>query len=211
MADMRRDAGPRTIFSVFLGLMLTAFVGVGIYTFYPPPGRDDTRRHELTASEAEIRKMRPSDDLTADERARLAAIERERLALDAAQAEAWKPWGRRTSMIIIAFATLVMAVSLVRLDPVISNGLLLGGVFTMLYGVGWIAATDTSITRFLVITAALAITLGLGYLRFVRRAVPIAAAAGPAAEGLSQIEERVRLLEGRMNEAARALRSAPEP
>ena len=44
MADLKRDAGPRTIFSVFLGLMLTAFVGVGIYTFYPPPGRDDAQR-----------------------------------------------------------------------------------------------------------------------------------------------------------------------
>lgn len=210
MADMKRDAGPRTIFSVFLGLMLMAFVGVGIYTFYPPPERDDTRRHELTARESQVRQLRPSDELTADEREQLGAIERERLALDAAQAEAWKPWGRRTSMIVIAFATLVMAVSLVRVDPVISNGLLLGGVFTMLYGVGWIAATDTSITRFLVITAALAITLGLGYLRFVRRAVHAVPGVAAASEGLSEIEERVRQLEVRMNDAARALRSAPD-
>jgi hypothetical protein len=209
MADTKRDAGPRTIFSVFLGLMLTAFVGVGIYTFYPPPGHDDTRRHELTARESQVRQLRPSDDLTANEREQLAAIERERRALDAAQAEAWKPWGRRTSMIIILFATLVMAVSLARVDPVISNGLLLGGVFTMLYGVGWIAATDTSITRFLVITAALVITLGLGYLRFVRRASHPETGGAPLGDGLSQIEERVRLLETRMNDAARALGSPP--
>ena len=210
MADLKRDAGPRTIFSVFLGLMLTAFVGVGIYTFYPPPGRDDARRHELTARESGIRKVRSTGDLTAEEREQLAAIERERLSLDAAQAEARKPWGRRTSMIIIAFATLVMAVSLVRLDAVISNGLLLGGVFTMVYGVGWIAATDTSITRFLVISVALAITLGLGYLRFVRRGTHPATAEAPSGESLSQIEERVRRLETRINDAAKALRSAPE-
>ena len=121
-----------------------------------------------------------------------------------------KPWGRSTSVILIVFATLVLAVSLVRADqlPVISNGLLLGGVFTMLYGVGWIVATDTSITRFLVITAALVITLGLGYVRFVRRGTtsPVAAGSGiPESEGLADIERRVRDLEERMNEAAHAL------
>ncbi len=144
MADMKRDAGLRTIFSFFLGLVLTAFVGGS------------------------------------------------------------------TSVILIVFATLTMAVSLVRADqlPVISNGLLLGGLFTMLYGVGWIVATDTSIARFFVMTAALAITLGLGYVRFVRRETtsPVAAeSAIPESEGLAEIERRVRALEERVNEAAHAL------
>lgn len=118
--------------------------------------------------------------------------------------------GRSTSVSLVAFATLAMAVSLVRADqlPVISGGLPLGGVFPMLYGVGWIVATDTSMTRFLVMTAALVITLGLGYVRFVRRGKTSPVAAGsevPAAEGLAGIERRVRDLGGRMNEAAQAL------
>ena len=79
-------------------------------------------------------------------------------------------WGRNTSIILITFATLVMSISLIMSDrlKVISNGLLLGGLFTMLYGTGWIIATGTSQARFFVMTAALAITLGLGYVRFVR-------------------------------------------
>ena len=82
-----------------------------------------------------------------------------------------KPWCLSTSIILIVFATLVLVVSLVRADQlqVISNGLLLGGVFSMLYGVGWIAFTGTSVLRFLVMTVALGITVGLGYVRFVRR------------------------------------------
>lgn len=105
-----------------------------------------------------------------------------------------------------------MAVSLVRADqlPVISNGLLLGGVFTMIYGVGWIAVTDTSMARFLVITAALAITLGLGYVRFVRRgtSAPTTAGSGiPQGDGLADIEHRVRRLEEQMNDAAQAMGS----
>ena len=92
-----------------------------------------------------------------------------------------------------------MAVSLVRANqlPVISNGLLLGGVFAMVYGVGWIVATDTSVARFVVMTVALVITLALGYVRFVRRpaisALPSGRSVG-GGEGLADIEQRVRQL-----------------
>jgi hypothetical protein len=78
----------------------------------------------------------------------------------------------------------------------------------MLYGVGWIIATDTSVVRFLVMTVALVTTLGLGYARFVRRAAvsPAATGSGPVdATGLAGIERRVRDLEERIDEAANAL------
>jgi len=62
--------------------------------------------------------------------------------------------------------------------------------------------------RFVVMTVALVVTLGLGYVRFVRqRAVAAADAARAPAEGLAQLEQRVSDLEGRMNEAAAALGS----
>ena len=106
--------------------------------------------------------------------------------------------------------TLAMAVSLVRAHqlPVISNGLLLGGVFTMIYGVGWIIATDTSVARFAVMTVAFVLTLALGYVRFVRRQAVSALPGGRSigdGEGLADIEQRVRQLEERMNDAANAL------
>jgi hypothetical protein len=78
----------------------------------------------------------------------------------------------------------------------------------MLYGVGWIVASDTSVTRFVVMSAALVITLGLGYLRFVRRSAtsPVTARSGiQDGEGFADVERRVRVLEERMNEAAHAL------
>jgi hypothetical protein len=52
------------------------------------------------------------------------------------------------------------------------------------------------------------ITLGLGYLRFVRRGVAPAVSAGSGTadgEGFADVERRVRDLEERMNEAAHAL------
>lgn len=152
----------------------------------------------------------PPGELQASDRDRIQELARQRNDLLDAAEKARKPWARSTSIILMVFATLTMVVSLVRAGqlPVISNGLLLGGVFTMLYGVGWVVASDTSVTRFLVMSAGLVITLGLGHVRFVRRSAtsPLAAGSGVQdREGFADIERRVRDLEERMNEAARAL------
>jgi hypothetical protein len=195
--------------------MLVAFAGVGVYTFYPPPDEFNAQLRELQRREEMIRDSRPADQLTEQDRAQIREVNQERYALQDALREAQRPWGRTTSIILMITATLAMAVSLIRADelPVISNGLLLGGVFTMLYGVGWIIATDVSKARFVVMAVALVITLALGYVRFVRTgkaAGDRAAAAAPEAEGLADIEIRLRALEARMQEAGRVL-GQPEP
>ena len=210
MASMGWSESLRTIFSFFLGLMLAAFVGVGVYTFHSPPEQVDSQIRDLARQEQAIRNSRPPNELEASDRDRIKEIDRQMNDLRDAAEKARKPWVQSTSIILMVFATLIMAVSLVRPGqlPVISNGLLLGGIFTMLYGVGWIVASDTSITRFLVMTAGLLTTLGLGYLRFVRRGAASPAAAGSGiqdGEGGADVERRVRALEERMNEAAHAL------
>lgn len=201
----------RTIFAFFLGLMLTAFVGVGVYTFHPPPQRFDNEIRDLGRKEQALRDARAPNELTSADRDSLQAIERRRNEAVDAAAAARIPWARTTSIILIVLATLAMAASLIGADRlhVISNGLLLGGVFLMLYGVGWIIATDTSVARFVVITIALAITLGLAYARFVRRAPRTVVAATPGsaeAHDSSDLERRVRALEERLSAAATALR-----
>lgn len=200
----------RTIFAFFLGLMLTAFVGVGVYTFHPPPDRSDKEIRDLGRKEQALREARAPNELTSADRDSLQAIERRRNELIDAAAAARIPWARTTSITLIIVATLAMAASLVGADRlyVISNGLLLGGVFTMLYGVGWIIATDTSVARFVVITIALAITLALAYVRFARgapRTMAGAAARASAADDPSALERRVRALEERLSAAAGAL------
>ena len=210
MKDPERGTGLRTIFSFFLGLMLVAFAGVGVYTFYPPPEEFDAQIRELNRREEMIRDARPADQLTEEDRAQIREVNQERYALQDALRDAQRPWGRTTSIILMVVATLAMAVSLIRADqlPVISNGLLLGGVFTMLYGVGWIIATDVSKARFVVMAIALVITLALGYARFVRNGKTAADKVGGAptgADGLADMESRLRALEERMQEAGRVL------
>ena len=64
----------------------------------------------------------------------------------------------------------VLAISLLLAEHlgVIADGLLLGGIFTLLYGVGRGMDTDSNKYRFLVATIGLAVTLVLGYVKFSR-------------------------------------------
>jgi hypothetical protein len=210
MTDTRQSGGLHIIFSIFLGLMLTAFAGVGVYTFHPPPEQFNNEIRELERQEQAIRISKPEQELTPADRDRIQKIVRQRNKLVDAAEQARKQWTLGTSIILIIFATFAMAVSLLRSDrmPVISNGLLLGGVFAMLYGVGWIATSSTSITRFLVMTAAFVTALGLGYLRFVRRSTRPSAAAESGTTEVGEyvdIDRRLQELEQRMDEAAQAL------
>ena len=210
MPDAGRTGALQIIFSLFLGLMVAAFVGVGVYTFHPPPQREfDRQIQDVNRREQAVRNSRPPSELTTADRDQIQELNNERNELTDAAQVIREGWGRSTSIIVIALATLAMAISLLRADrlPVISNGLLLGGVFTMLYGVGWIVATDTSVARFIVMTVALLITLALGYVRFVRGPIsPVSSGTRIAdSEGLPDIERRLRDLEERMSEAANAL------
>ena len=210
MPNVGRSGVLQTIFSFFLGLMVTAFVGVGVYTFHPSPQRDFSRQIEdIDRQEQTVRDSRPPDALTPADRDQIQGLNIERNELNDAARVSQEAWGRSTSIILIVCATLAMATSLVRADrlPVISSGLLLGGVFTMLYGVGWISFTGTSVSRFVVMTVALVITFALGYVRFVQGAVPAGSSGSSTTHGggLVDIQRRVRDLEERVNEAASAL------
>jgi hypothetical protein len=125
-----------------------------------------------------------------------------------------RSWARVTSIILVAFATVVMGVSLVRSRQlrVLGNGLLLGGLFTMVYGVGWVIFSGSSVLRFVVMAFALAVAIGLGYVKFVRQRVTAPPApAGQATAGeaggaaLADLEARVTAIEARTAAAAAAL------
>jgi len=211
MSDNKTGSGLQTLFAIFLGLMVTAFVGVGVYTFYPSPDKQFRPRIEaLDRQEQAIRNSQPENALSPADRAQMQKIIDERNRIQDASRASTEAWSGRTSIILVSLATIAMAISLTAIAglPVISNGLLMGGVFTMLYGVGWVIVSATSGTRFIVMSFALAVTLALGYLRFVRRrAVAGTTAATAPAGDLSELEKRVKTLEERMLHAANALSS----
>ncbi|MBK8459018.1 MAG: hypothetical protein IPL43_01365 [Micropruina sp.] len=162
----------QVIFSFFLGVVVVAFVGIGVNTFYPEPaftdGSWDDARHA--------------------------------------------GWRLTTSVILLICATAVMVVSLVRseLAPVISNGILLGGVFTMIYAVGVSASAGNEWPRFVVITFALLVTVGIGYLKFARVRASAEAPANLSPDGSAPLDSaigvRLEAVEAKLDALGKVLR-----
>jgi hypothetical protein len=204
-AAVRQQYALQTIFSFFLGLMVLAFVGVGVNTFYPEPRIQQQDEQQLWREMETLQpKAEHGGELDADARARRDALQAQLDALRAEVERARELWARNTSIILVVLATGVMGVSLIRSDQlrVISNGLLLGGLFIMVYGTGWVIFSGQSTARFVVITFALLVTVGLGYLKFVRdrqraasRPVADGAVSTVDAEVVADLEARVQALE----------------
>jgi Flp pilus assembly protein TadB len=220
MAADRQHYALQTIFSFFLGLMVLAFVGVGVNTFYPQPAETSQKAQQDISRKMEALNGKTANrSLTATEQAELARLQDQQNALQDKTDAAMKTWARNTSIILVLFATLVMVISLTLSDQlrVISNGLLLGGLFTMIYGVGWVIFSGNSTARFVVILFALAVALALGYVKFVRQrksSVSVEGAPGDVAlddAQLAGLAARVEALEARAAAAAAALGGEETP
>lgn len=200
----RQQYALQTIFSFFLGLMVLAFVGVGVNTFYPEPNELHAAEEQALWREIEAEQPKAMMPTEASPAASPKLIELQARAAELQEriAAERELWARNTSIILVLFATAVMGVSLIRNEQlrVISNGLLMGGLFTMVYGAAWVILSGHSVSRFVVIAFALLVTVGLGYLQFVRQrqrgvVSGSAAGAGADAEAVADLEARVRALE----------------
>lgn len=164
----------QVIYSFFLGLVVLAVVAISLNTFWPRP---------------------PWPSAAENSDAVLAEYDR-----------AVEAWTLTTSVALLVAATMILAISLIRSNrlAVISNGLLLGGIFTMIYAVGMSAGGERSIPRLIVVVIALIVTVAVGYLTFVRgrseTGTPVAS-SGDA----SEIVARVDALERRLEALGRAL------
>ncbi len=165
---MRTNTALQVIFAFFLGLVVVAFVGIGVNTFFPEPDWSEGTQ------------------------------------------TGYANWQLITGVILLVCATILLAVSLLlpETQGVLSNGVLLGGVFTMVYAVGMTVTSDRSVLRFVVVAAALAVTIGIGYLKFVRRRAAVAAAAASAPADAAQggeLAARLAAVEQKLDGIARAL------
>lgn len=151
----------QVLYMVFLGIIIAVFCGLGIDTFYPTP----TAPEYPAVLQAEQYKTTEVTQ-TAEE---LAAQQE----YDAAYAQFQKdlePYNRNASIIAIILSVLALALSLTILVKweVIANGVLLGGIFTMGYSIILGMQAGDSKFRFFLVTAGVAITFALGYLKFIK-------------------------------------------
>jgi hypothetical protein len=229
MTDTRRVDALQLIFSLFLGALLVVVVGAGVWTFYPGPFGENSpeqeRLEELQQQQERLGMKTGGGEFTPADQAEQRRIQEEMDDINDAMADARGRWAVNTSIILLTFATTLMAISLFLPERmrVFSNGVLLGGLFTVIYGTGWSFAGGDSRARFFVVLVALLLAVAFGYLRFVRGreaaaepaaaspAVPsVAGATGAEPESVAALTARVEALEARAEAAARALRGTPE-
>ena len=155
----------RIVFTFFVGAILALFVGFGIHTFYPPPEPPDTALVQLKAN--------PTD-------AEVAAASAAQKAYDTA----YQSYSRHVSIVSMGGAVLFLALSLglERKNKVMANGILLGGLFTLVYGVARGFVSRDTTTLFITLSVALALVMVLGFRRF-RRPQDEGPLTGPADQG----------------------------
>jgi hypothetical protein len=126
-------------------------------------------------------------------------------------AAAWDQWRIVTGTWLLICATVVMVASmLIRTDaiPVIGNGILLGGVFTMIYAVSMSLSATNAWPRLAVVAGALVVTVAVAYWKFaVRRVSPPAAATRqvPLTATDPDVVARIDRLEHRLDGIRQAL------
>jgi hypothetical protein len=141
------------IYTLILAAIIALFIGITLNTFYPAP----EFRNEPTM-------------IYKDERAPTEAEQEEERRLSEEHQQKVAKWAEVSSVIIVISATLLVAVGLYLAGkmPILPNGILLGGFFTLFYGTVLGFQSENRYLIFGVTTASLLVVLTAGYLKFVR-------------------------------------------
>jgi hypothetical protein len=147
----------KTVYTIFLGLLLAVFVGVTVSTFYPAPKAPDypkvlSEPATSTTDTAEMQQARANFDKQQD---------------DFQKAES--TYNRNVFAIVLACAIVMLIISLTFMKqiPIIADGVLLGGTITLLYAIVRSLMSDEGMVRFFAVTIGLIVALILGYIKFI--------------------------------------------
>jgi hypothetical protein len=162
----------KIVYTFFLGIIIALFVGLGIRTFYAPP---EPPQFPIT----QIAKANPTDQELAEQLKQQEQYERALRAYD----EQNSIYNRNVSTISLVASVVLLGLSLLleKRNRVLANGILLGGLFTLLYSIGRGFASQDTLMTFIAVSVGLAVALFLGYRRFFEK--PAAPTAGPPEAG----------------------------
>lgn len=147
------------VYSFFLGLLLVVFVGMGVATFYEAPKAPEYPKT------LEMVKTGP-DGYTAEQ----TKAEETYLQASKDYTEKSNDYNRNVAMIVLGAAVILVVLGLLlhTKTDVIADGLLLGGVFTLLYSIGRSFAGDDPKFSFTVVSVGLIVTVIVGYIKFLQ-------------------------------------------
>jgi hypothetical protein len=136
----------KIIFTLFIGVMVALFVGFGIEAFYPSPVYPDIMWQE---------------NMTEKQTAAIQAAEE-------AYQEAVRVHNQIVSIVVTAAAVIIMFLSmfLEKRNRTLTNGLLLGGLFSLVYGSTVGFSAGSAMVTFITVGVGLAAVIVVGVRRF---------------------------------------------
>ncbi len=146
----------KSLYALAIALLVVAFVGFGISAFYPEPEPPDYRPGlEFVGPEP------------TEEEERLMAQQQEK---EVAFRERLSDYNRAVASVSIGLAVVLLVGSLLWISgvPVIGDGVTLGAVFTLFYGLIRALMTEDERFRFVAVAVGLAVVLAFVYWRFIR-------------------------------------------
>jgi hypothetical protein len=150
----------KIVYTFFLGIIIALFVGLGIRTFYAPPEPPQFPTTQIT-------KANPTDQELAEQLKQQQEYERAFRAYDKQSSI----YNRNVSTISLVASVVLLGLSLLleKRNRVLANGILLGGLFTLLYSIGRGFASQDTLMTFIAVSVGLAVALFLGYRRFFEK------------------------------------------
>lgn len=143
------------IYTTFIAILVALFFGLGISTFYIEPQSPQNHQIDYGIMTQYDKKTSPNNNY----RTRLNEYQK-----------ASNEYNRNVSIIalILSVITIFVALFLISHVATISNGVLLGGIFTLIYSIIRGFSTDNIQYRFIIVTVGLIIALILGYIKFIK-------------------------------------------
>jgi len=150
----------KIFYTIFIGILLALFVGVGIDAFYQAPKYPD---YPVELNEYPDEK----DKVKIEKRNK---IQRNYDQIIKQYETDNKTYSRNVSTISLVVSVLILLSALTYINKIllISDGLLLGGLFTLIYSLIRGFEADSSIFRFLVVSVGLALSIVIGYIKFIK-------------------------------------------
>jgi len=148
----------KALYAIAIAFLVVAFVGFGISAFYPEPNYPGGYPNEAQRTRPENR--------TSEQKQKIEEYHQKEKAFR----EALSTYNLVVASISIGAAVLLLVGSILWLSrlPVIGDGVTLGAVFTLFYGLIRAFMSNNEQFRFIAVAIGLAIVVALVYWRFVR-------------------------------------------
>ncbi len=145
-------------YTIFIGILLATLLGVGISAFYKGPAPIDYPARLKTAAPSASESAQATQD---QEKYDQEIKEFQKKNED---------YNKNVSIISLILSILVLTISLLRVKEikVIADGLLLGGILTLIYSIVRGFSSGDSQFRFIVVAISFIIALYLGYKKFLQ-------------------------------------------